>query len=134
MPQVAQLIIAEPGFEPRQSWPSALELLLLGSRGWVKLGTEMQCPQSAGPALALKNLPLLQGVSKVNREDFRCPWGLLQAEAPATKDDLTSSTCHSCYAQQLCLENDDGVRFKSLENGLLFLSVLIKVKVFYFPA
>lgn len=92
LPQVAQLIIAEPGFEPRQSWPSALELLLLGGGGWVKLGTEMQCLQSACPALALKNLPLLQGVSKVNREDFRCPWGLVLAEAPATEDDLTSSS------------------------------------------
>lgn len=30
------------------------------------------------------------------------------------------------------LGNDDGGRFRSPENGLLFLSMLIKVKVFYF--
>ena len=30
------------------------------------------------------------------------------------------------------LRNDDGVRFRSLENGLLFFSVLIKVKALHF--
>lgn len=91
----------------------------------------MQCPRNSGPALALKNLSLPPGVFKVKREEsllrvlcWQRLWPLRMIEP--------HQACCFCCTQQLGLENDDQVRFKSLENGLLFLSVLIKVKAFYF--
>ena len=99
---------------------------------WVKSGPGMQCALCSSPALALKNLPLPSGVSKVKREHLALLRVLCLAEAPATEDDLTSSSLLVLLCSAALLGKWDQVRFKSLENGLLFLSVLIKVKTFCF--
>lgn len=52
----------------------------------------MPCPKRAGPALALWTLFLPPGGFQGEEGRFGPPQGLALAEAPATEDDLTSSS------------------------------------------
>lgn len=89
---------------------------------------------SEEPALALKNPPHPSGGLQGERgKTSVLPGVLCWQELQPPRMIYPHQACRSRYTQQLRLENDDGVRFKSLEDGLLFLSALIKVRAFDFP-
>jgi hypothetical protein len=110
-----------PGQIPTGFTPPSFPLCVLGQGA---------CPKSSGSALT--NPPLGLGGFQGEEEVWGSPLGLLPAEVPATEGDFITSSLSFLLCSAAWVGNDDGVKFKSPENGLLFLSVLIEVKAFYF--